>query len=102
MAGGAHVMNKNMICNGNRLPCLMFVCRIAGGVRARLHGRLHGGDVHEDPLDGVHPPQEQLHAQHVEHHGLLRRHLRVRRGRRVIQPAAKQLGVGALLECICM
>ena len=80
----------------------MFVCRIAGGVRARLHGRLHGGDVHEDPLDGVHPPQEQLHAQHVEYHGLLRRHLRVRRGRRVIQPAAKQLGVGALLECICM
>ena len=81
MAGGAHVMNKNMICNGNRLPCLlyltMFVRRIAGGVRARLHGRLHGGDVHEDPLDGVHPPQEQLHEEHVEHHGLLCRHIRV-------------------------
>ena len=49
----------------------------AGGPRAYLHGDLHHRDVHQDLGLGLHPTQEQLHAQPLEHHGFCRRRLRV-------------------------
>ena len=49
-----------------------------GGAGAGLHGHLHGGDVHQDHRDGIHPTRELLPPQHVEHHGLCGRGFRVR------------------------
>ena len=44
-----------------------------GGARALVHGHLHPGDGRKDPGRRLHPPQEQLPQESVEHHGLCRR-----------------------------
>ena len=51
---------------------------ISGTTGADLHGDLHDRDVHKDIGFGLHPPQEQLHEEPLEHHGLCCRCLRVR------------------------
>ena len=49
----------------------------SGGARAHFYGDLHHRDVHQDPGNGIHPAQEQLHEEPVEHHGFHRGHIRV-------------------------
>jgi hypothetical protein len=61
----------------------------AGGPGAGLHDHLHNRDVHQDPGPRIHPAQEQLHEEPVEHHGLYRRCLWVSGKSRAACPTSK-------------
>ena len=57
----------------------MFRRSLSGATGAHLHGHLHDRNVHQNLGPGLHPAQEQLHEEPLEHHGLRRRCVRVRK-----------------------